>query len=59
MFNFEPGFTREWTAVSETQSSVYYSNTQDVTTLGDNVPLYIIDVLESVSENLETLNLNH
>ena len=58
MFNFDPGFIREWTAVSETQSSVYYSNTQDVTTLGDNVPLYIIDVLESVSENLETLNLN-
>lgn len=58
MFNYDPGFLREWTAVSENKSSVYYSNTQAATTLNDDVPLYIIDVLESVSENLENLNLN-
>lgn len=58
MFNFDTGFLREWTAVSETKSSVYYSNTQNAVTLGDDVPLYIIDVLENVSENVENLNLN-
>lgn len=43
--------------VSETQSSVMYSDTQTAAGQNGNVPIYIITVLQNVSEDLENYNL--